>query len=239
MPEERLQKLLARAGLGSRRACEVLISSGRVTVDGVLATLGGRADPMVNHVEVDGHRIPLDPTLRYFALHKPVGVVTSLADDRGQPDLSSILPKEPRLFPVGRLDQDSEGLLLVTNDGDLAHRLAHPSFGVEKEYLAEVEGVVQPSHLAALKRGVDLEDGPARAVKATSEGSTGERGAVRVVMVEGRKREVRRLLSAVGLPVTRLIRLRVGPVRLEDLPAGQMRELDSDAVRGLFEVAGL
>lgn len=239
MAEERIQKLLARAGLGSRRACEQLVADGRVTIDGVVATLGDRMDPEVGSLSLDGHKIPLNPELRYFALHKPAGVVTSMSDDRGQPDLRTLLPEEPRLFPVGRLDQDSEGLLLVTNDGELSHRLQHPSFGVEKEYLAEVDGIPKSKHLARLRDGVELDDGPARAARATIEAVSGERGAVRVVMTEGRKREVRRLLAAVGLPVTRLVRYRIGPVRLGDLPPGELMELEPQVVRDLFAVAGL
>lgn len=239
MPEERLQKVLARAGIASRRASEELIKAGRICVDGIVAELGNRVDPEVATVTLDGHRIPLNPTLRYLALHKPVDVLTTMHDDRGRPDLRTLLPTEPRLFPIGRLDQATEGLLLVTNDGDLAEHVTHPRYGVEKEYLAEVQGEATPKHLARLRSGVDLDDGPAFARRAVSEGTTGDRGAVRLVMTEGRKREVRRLLDAVGLPVVRLVRVRVGPVRLGDLVAGTWRDLELAEVRALFEAAGL
>jgi 23S rRNA pseudouridine2605 synthase len=238
--EERVQRALARAGVGSRRACEDLIRDGRVRVNGIEATLGDRVDPARDRVEVDGARVPLDPALRYFALNKPAGVVTTMRDPRGRRDLTEFLPQDvPGVVPVGRLDRDTEGLLLLTNDGELANRLMHPRFGVEKEYLAEVEGRPGPRHTAALLRGVALDDGPARAAEARVVGGTGERGAVRVVMTEGRKREVRRLLDAVGLPVRRLVRLRVGSVRLGRTPPGGVRELEADEVGKLFRDAGM
>ena len=221
MAEERLQRALARAGFGSRRGCEQLIVEGRVTVDGVVATLGDKVEPDAAGVRVDDVEVNLDPNVRYFALHKPPGVVTTMRDPQGRPDIRAYLPSEgPRVFPVGRLDRDSEGLLLLTNDGDLANRLMHPSHGVEKEYLAEVEGAPTAKQLARVRSGVELDDGPARAVRARIVATSKGRGAVRLVMTEGRKREVRRLLAAVGLPVTRLVRLRVGPIRLDGLEPG-------------------
>lgn len=239
MAVERLQKALARAGFGSRRSCEELIAAGRVEVNGRPATLGDRVDPEVDEVRVDGRRISTDPRLRYVALHKPRGVTTTMRDPHAERDLTRLLPKGPRVFPVGRLDRYTEGLLLLTNDGDLAHRLAHPRYGVEKEYLAEVEGVPTPRHLARLRRGVRLDDGPARAADARLAGRSGGRGAVHVVMTEGRKREVRRMLEAVGLPVRRLIRTRVGPVRLGRLRPGETRDLSPEEVRALYRAAGL
>lgn len=239
MPEERLQRALARAGHGSRRSSEELIAAGRVTVNGRVATLGDKVDTSRDTVSVDGATLNLDPSMRYYAFHKPVGVVTTMADPQGREDLQGFLPVDgPRVFPVGRLDRDSEGLLLLTNDGELANRLLHPSFGVEKEYLAEVEGTPTDRKLARARRGVELEDGPARAVAARAVASSGGRGAVRIVMAEGRKREVRRLLAAVGLPVTRLIRLRVGPVALGGLAPGALRELEPGEVLGLSAAAG-
>jgi len=235
--EPRLQKVLARAGLGSRRACEDLIREGRVTVNGRVATLGDRVDPRADRVEVDGGRVPLDPELRYLALHKPRGVVTTARDPQGRPDVARYYPEGVRVFPVGRLDRDTEGLLLLTNDGELANRLLHPRYGVEREYLAEVEGRPTERALTALRRGVELEDGPARAASARRVGGSGERGAVRVVMTEGRKREVRRLLAAVGLPVRRLVRVRVGPIRLGRLRPGEVRELEPAEVRELLRGA--
>jgi 23S rRNA pseudouridine2605 synthase len=233
---ERLQRILARAGYGSRRACEELIVEGRVTLNGTVATLGDRADPVEDEVRVDGLEVNLDPNVKYHAFHKPPGVVTTMRDPQGRPDIRGFLPEGPRVFPVGRLDRDTEGLLLLTNDGDLANALTHPRFGVEKEYLAEVEGVPTPKHLGQLRRGVELEDGPARAESARVAGRSGDRGAVRLVMTEGRKREVRRLLAAVGLPVTRLVRVRVGPIRLGGLSPGERRELTHDEVVALRRV---
>jgi 23S rRNA pseudouridine2605 synthase len=231
---ERLQKALARAGLGSRRSCEDLIRQGRARVNGRTASLGDRIDPAADLVEVDGVRVPLDPELRYFALNKPRGVVTTARDPQGRADVSSLLPRGPRVFPVGRLDRDTEGLLLLTNDGDLANRLMHPRYGVEREYLVEVD--VRPSEgaLARLTRGVELEDGPARARRARLVGEARERWAIEVVMTEGRKREVRRMLATVGLPVRRLVRVRVGPLRLGRLGPGEVRELEPAEVRDLL-----
>lgn len=236
---ERLQKTLARAGLGSRRACEELIRGGHVAIDGRVATLGDRVDPTTQTVTVRGARISTDPQMRYFMLHKPVGVTTTLSDAHAERDLKGFLPEGPRVFPVGRLDRDSEGLLLLTNDGELTNALTHPSRGVEKEYLAEVDGVPDDAHIARLRRGVELEDGPARAVSARTVGSSGGRGAIRLVLTEGRKREVRRMLDAVGLPVVRLVRLRIGSLRLGDLAPGQRRELFADEVTALYRDAGL
>jgi 23S rRNA pseudouridine2605 synthase len=231
---ERLQKALARAGLGSRRACEDLIRAGRVTVNRRQATLGDRVDPARDRVEVDGVRVPLDPGLRYYALHKPRGVVTTARDPQRRPDVSTYYPDGPRVFPVGRLDRDTEGLLLLTNDGELANRVTHPRYGVEKEYLAEVDGSPGRRHLSRLIRGVPLGDGVARARSARSVSGPRGRGAVRLVMAEGRKREVRRMLDAVGLPVRRLVRTRIGPVKLGRLGPGQVRSLDSGEIRELL-----
>jgi 23S rRNA pseudouridine2605 synthase len=235
---ERLQRALARAGYGSRRSCEQLIVDGRVKVDGRVATLGDKVEVEADRVEVDGSPVNLDPNVRYYALHKPAGVVTTMRDPQGRADIRALLPTDgPRVFPVGRLDRDTEGLLVLTNDGDLANRLMHPRFGVEKEYLAEVEGVPTPGHAARLRRGVELEDGVARARAARVVDARGDRGQLRLVMTEGRKREVRRLLAAVGLPVTRLVRLRVGPVRLGRLKPGTVRELSAEEVLGLSRAA--
>lgn len=239
VPVERLQRALARAGFGSRRACEELIAAGRVTVGGVEATLGDRVDPERDEVRVDGRLISVDPGLRYLALHKPRGVTTTMKDPHAERDLSGFLPKGPRVFPVGRLDRDTEGLLLLTNDGELAHRLTHPRYAVEKEYLAEVDGAPSSRQLGRLKRGVELGDGVAQAVQARAAGGSKGRGAVRLVMVEGRKREVRRMLEAVGLPVRRLIRVRVGPVKLGRMKPGDLLELDPEDVRALYRAAGL
>jgi 23S rRNA pseudouridine2605 synthase len=235
---ERLQRALARAGLGSRRSCEELIAAGKVRRNGVIATLGDKVDPAVDVVEVQGVRVNLDPNVRYYALHKPPGVVTTMHDPQGRRDIRELLPPEgPRVYPVGRLDRDSEGLLLLTNDGELANQLLHPRYEVEKEYLAEVAGRPTTAQLASVRRGVDLDDGPARVVSVRVVDAQGGRGQLRLVMTEGRKREVRRLLAAVGLPVLRLVRLRVGPIRLGGLRPGEHRELTVDEVQALRKVA--
>ena len=239
MSIERLQRALARAGLGSRRACEDLIRAGRVKVNGMTAELGQSVDPSRDRVEVDGSRIPLDPELRYFVLNKPAGIVSTVRDPQRRGDLSVYLPEDVRVFPVGRLDRDSEGLLLLTNDGELSNRLMHPRYGAEKEYLAEVEGKPTERKVARLERGLDLEDGPARARRARIVARSGGRAAIRVVMTEGRKREVRRMLEAIGHPVRRLVRVRQGPVRLGRLRPGTLRELNSEEVAELYRHAGL
>ena len=239
MPVERLQRSLARAGFGSRRACEEVIAAGRVEINGRVATLGDRLDPAVDEVRVDGSKVNVDPELRTFALHKPRGVTTTMRDPHAERDLTGFLPKGAHVFPVGRLDRDTEGLLLLTNDGSLAHRLTHPRYAIEKEYLAEVGKPPSQRQLARLRRGVELDDGTARAIDARSAGGVAGRGGVRLVMVEGRKREVRRLLDAVELPVRRLVRVRVGPIRLGKLRPGDIRELEPADVRALYRAAGL
>jgi 23S rRNA pseudouridine2605 synthase len=239
MPVERLQRSLARAGFGSRRACEELIAAGRVEINGRVATLGDRLDPAADQVRVDGSKVNVNPELRTFALHKPRGVTTTMRDPHAERDLGGFLPKGVHVFPVGRLDRDTEGLLLLTNDGSLAHRLTHPRYGIEKEYLAEVDRPPSHRQLARLRRGVELDDGTARAVDARSAGGAAGRGGVRLVMVEGRKREVRRMLDAVELPVRRLVRVRVGPIRLGKLRPGDVRELEPEDVRALFRATGL
>ena len=236
MAEERLQRALARAGFGSRRSCEELISAGRVKVNGSVATLGDKVDPTRDAVTLNGATVNLDPSIRYLALHKPVGVVTTMRDPQGRRDIREFVPEEPRVFPVGRLDLDSEGLLLLTNDGDLAEALTHPRYGVEKEYLVEVEGTPTPKHLGALRRGVELEDGPARAKSVRIVDARGGRGQLALVMTEGRKREVRRLLDAVGLPVHRLVRVRIGPITLGRLRPGGVRDLTPDEVLALAKL---
>ena len=226
---ERLQKVLAAAGLGSRRACEILIEDERVTVNGEVAVLGRRVDRETDRIEVDGLRVPVRPGLVTYLLNKPRGVVTTASDPQGRPTVVDLVPAEPRIFPVGRLDTDTEGLLLLTNDGDLAHRLTHPSFGVEKEYLAEVDGSPTPAQLRRLREGIELEDGMTAPAKA----SLSAPGAVRLVIHEGRNRQVRRMCEAVGHPVRRLVRTRIGPLADRRLPPGEWRPLTPAEVRAL------
>jgi 23S rRNA pseudouridine2605 synthase len=226
---ERLQKVLARAGIGSRRRCEELIEDGLVTINGVVAVLGSRADVDVDRIEVDGVAIAVRPDLVYYLLHKPAGVVTTAADTHGRPTVTSLVPEDPRVFPVGRLDQDTEGMLLLTNDGDLAHRLTHPSFGVEKEYLAEVEGEPTRGSLRALRQGVELEDG----ITAPAKVSAIAPSQLRITIHEGRNRQVRRMCEAIGHPVVRLVRTRIGPIADRKLKPGEWRALTIDEVRQL------
>lgn len=223
----RLQKVLANAGVASRRVAENLIVAGRVRVNGTVVTeLGSRIDPDVDLVDVDGTAIQLDTTKRYVVLNKPTGVVTSLLDDRGRPDLRPFVKQYPeRLFNVGRLDADTSGLLVLTNDGDLAHVLAHPSFGVTKVYIAKVEGRVTPQTIGTLTRGIDLEDGPIAADKARLLDASNASSLVEVTLHSGRNRIVRRMLAEVGHPVIDLVRRQFGPLHLGTLPAGHSREL--------------
>jgi 23S rRNA pseudouridine2605 synthase len=226
---ERLQRALARAGFGSRRSAEDLIEAGHVTVNGKVATVGDKVDVNTDVVTVRGATVNLDPRVRYLALHKPQGVVSTMHDPQGRPDVRSLLPPDgPRVFPVGRLDRDSEGLLLAMNDGDLANALTHPRYEIEKEYLVEVAGTPAGRHLGALRAGVPLDDGPAHAMSVRVVGTRPGRAQLTIVMTEGRKREVRRMLQALDLPVTRLLRVRIGPVRLGGLAPGDHRELTAD-----------
>jgi 23S rRNA pseudouridine2605 synthase len=236
---QRLQKVLAAAGVGSRRACEELIAAGRVTVDGRRATLGDRADPTVSVIHVDGERIVTDTRLVYLALNKPRGIVSTMSDEQGRPGIRELLGATipQRVYHVGRLDTDSEGLLLLTNDGDLAHRLTHPSFGVAKTYLAEVSGPVPRGVGRTLKQGVELEDGPAKADTFRVVDAHGRTALIEISLHEGRKHIVRRMLDHVGHPVARLIRTAVGPVHLGDLRAGRWRHLTRAEVAALFAAA--
>jgi len=231
--EERLQKILARAGFGSRRASEALIAEGRVRVNGEVAALGDRADPETDRIEVDGAVVGIRPGLVHYLLNKPAGVVTTASDPQGRATVVGLVPAEPRVFPVGRLDADTEGLLLLTNDGELAHRLTHPSFGVDKEYLADVEGRPTRGALRRLREGVELEDGPTAAAKVSLVGD----GLLRITIHEGRKRQVRRMCDAVGLPVRRLVRVRIGPISDRRLAPGEWRALEPGEVRALERAA--
>ena len=231
--KERLQKVLARAGLASRRGCESLVEQGRVRVDGAIARLGARVDATVARVEVDGVRIGVAPDAVYLLLNKPKGVVVTADDPQGRRTALELVPSEPRVFPVGRLDLDTEGLLLLTNDGDLAHRLTHPSFGVEKEYLAQVQGIPKTAALQALRHGVDLEDGPTAAARV----SLLSGGVLRITVHEGRNRQVRRMCEAVGHPVRRLVRTRIGPLTDRRLTPGNWRPLTIVELRRLEQAA--
>lgn len=223
----RLQKILANAGVASRRVCEQYIVEGRVRVNGVVVTeLGSRIDPETDQVDVDGTAIQLDTSKRYVILNKPTGVVSSMKDDQGRPDLRRFTKDWPeRLYNVGRLDAETSGLLILTNDGELAHVLAHPSFGVTKVYIAKVSGRVLPQTIAQLTRGVELEDGPIAADKARLLDASGDTSLVELTLHSGRNRIVRRMMAAVGHPVEELVRRQFGPLHLGTLPAGRAREL--------------
>ena len=229
----RLQKVLARAGLGSRRTCDDLIAAGRVRVNGEVAALGRRVDLDHDEVRVDGVPVSIRAGLVHYLLNKPRGVLTTADDPQGRPTVLGLVPAEPRVFPVGRLDADTEGLLVLTNDGDLALRLTHPRFGVDKEYVAEVEGPPSRAALRTLREGVDLDDGrtaPARV-------SLVEPTVLRIVVHEGRNRQVRRMCEAVGHPVQRLVRTRIGPVSDRALAPGTWRALTPAEVRALETAA--
>ena len=225
----RLQKVLAARGVASRRVVEQMIADGRITVNGVVATLGDRVDPDTDIVEVDGALVGVAPGRVHYLLNKPAGHVSTAADTHDRPIVTDLVPDEPRVFPVGRLDLDTEGLLLLTNDGELTHRLTHPSFGVEKEYVAELDGRPSRGDLRAWREGVELDDGRTAPAKA----SLLAPNVVRLTIHEGRNRQVRRMCDALGYRVTRLVRTRFGPIADRTLAPGTWRHLTDDEVRRL------
>jgi len=225
--------VLARAGIGSRRVCDDLVADGRVTVDGQVAVLGQRVDLETARIAVDGVPVAVAPGLVHYLLNKPRGVVTTASDPQGRPTVVSLVPGEPRVFPVGRLDRDTEGLLILTNDGELSQLLTHPSHGVAKEYLAEVDGTPSPGALRALREGVPLDDG----LTAPATVGTVAPGVLRIVIHEGRNRQVRRMCTAVGYPVRRLVRTRIGPLSDHALAPGNWRPLTAAEVRSLYAAA--
>lgn len=225
---ERLQKVMAAAGVASRRASEILIAEGRVTVNGETVIEPGRRVLSTDRVAVDGVAVQTDTTRRYVMLNKPVGIVSTMSDERGRPDLQTYVAEyEERLFNVGRLDANTSGLLVLTNDGELAHVLAHPSFGVSKTYIAKVEGGVTPQTIAKLKTGIELDDGEIAADAARLMNRGGSSSLVELTLHSGRNRIVRRMLAAVGHPVLELVRRSFGPLHLGTLTVGQSRELTS------------
>ena len=235
----RLQKVLAAAGVASRRACEIMISEGRVEVNGRLVVeQGTRVDPDRDVIRVDGSRIPPPRRHQYLVLNKPRGVVSTLADPEGRRTLAEFLHGRERLFHVGRLDTDSEGLLILTNDGEFAHRLAHPSYEVPKTYLAEVAGVVNQATLRRLRGGISLDDGPVRPTGVTLVSTGTDRSLIKITLHEGRNHIVRRTMEAVGHPVRRLSRTGIGPVRLGNLKVGEVRDLTRDELGGLLDLTG-
>src|SRR5579875_2112930 len=239
----RLQKVLAAAGVGSRRHCEEMIGEGRVEVDGqIVRRFGARVDPARQVIKVDGKRIPTRQDLVYLALNKPTGVLTAMSDDRGRKTIADLLPGEEageRLFHVGRLDYDTEGLLLLTDDGELAHRLAHPSYGVLKTYLADVTGTVPGNLGKRLAAGITLDDGLARADAFRIVDRAAAKTLVEITLHEGRKHIVRRMLAEVGHPVTRLVRTQFGPIKLGRLAPGTSRGLTTAEIGELYAAVGL
>lgn len=231
----RLQKAIAHAGLMSRRAAEDLIAEGRVAVNGVTARLGDRVDVESQEVTVDGDPIPVRPDLETYLVYKPVGVVSTASDPQGRPTVVDLVDSEARLYPVGRLDLDSEGLILVSNDGTLTERVTHPRYGITKKYLAEVIGTPRPAEIRRLETGVELDDGPARAVRASLKGVHRGRAQIQLVMEEGRNREVRRMLEAIGYETVRLVRTAIGPITDPGLKPGESRLLDNTQIALLLK----
>lgn len=231
----RLQKVLAVRGFGSRRVVEDMIEDRRVVVNGEVAILGRRVDPDRDVVEVDGVRVGIAPDLTYYLLNKPSGVVTTAADTHDREIVTDLVPTEPRVYPVGRLDLDTEGLLLITNDGDMTHRLTHPSYGVEKEYLVELDGAMSRGHLRQLREGVELDDGMTAPAKASQVNPD----LIKLTIHEGRNRQVRRMCAALGFTVTRLVRVRIGALADRSLGPGEWRELTLEEVRKLEELTSI
>lgn len=232
---ERLQKALARAGFGSRRSCEILIEAGRVTIDGRVASLGNRVNADEQEIRVDGNLVPAAPNAVYYLLNKPEGIITTADDPRGRTTVIDLVSAPVRIFPVGRLDMNTEGLLLLTNDGRLAHLLTHPSQGVEKEYLVRVDGDPSPANIRRLREGVLLEDG----MTAPAQVNRVSDGLLRIIIHEGRNRQVRRMCEAIGHDVLRLVRTRIGPIQDARLAPGTSRTLSVSEVRKLMECVGV
>jgi 23S rRNA pseudouridine2605 synthase len=238
---ERLQKVLARAGVGSRRVCEDMIEAGRISVNGrQVAVQGMRVDPSRDKIAVDGVRIEIREDRVTYAMNKPVGVITAMSDDRNRSTVGDMVGDLAKgLVHVGRLDQDTEGLLLLTTDGELAHRLAHPSYEVRKTYLAQVSGSVPRDLARRLRSGVELDDGPVKVDSFRVVDTHAGQSVVEVVLHEGRKHIVRRLLAHVGLPVSRLTRTAVGPIQLQRMRSGSIRKLSKEELGTLQELVGL
>lgn len=230
----RIQKAIANAGLMSRRAAEEAMLDGRVMLNGLPVVLGDRVDPSEDLLTLDGNPVPVSEDLETHLLNKPPGVISTAGDPQGRMTVVEMIGSDKRLYPVGRLDADSEGLILVSNDGELTNRVTHPSYGITKKYLAEVEGEVAKSTVKGLTTGVDLEDGPARAESARIVDSRPGRSSIELVMVEGRNREVRRMLDVIGHPVRRLVRTAIGELSDQTLQPGESRRLTATDIQRLL-----
>lgn len=230
----RIQKAIANAGLMSRRKAEDAIAEGRVALDGRTAILGDRVDFENELLTLDGVPVAVSPDLETHLLYKPVGVISSASDPHGRRTVVDLIPSDKRLYPVGRLDADSEGMILVSNDGELTNRVTHPRYGITKKYVARVEGTPKPALLRRLTEGVELEDGPARAASARILSSHGTEALVEIVMVEGRNREVRRMMAVIGHDVLRLVRTAIGPIADKRLKPGESRMLSSTEIHRLL-----
>ena len=242
MSLSRLNKIIADAGIASRRAADQLILEGRVSVDGeIIIELGGKYDPEINDVKVDGESLSINKSKTYLAFHKPAGIISTMSDPEGRANLGEYFKdRKDRLYHVGRLDKDSEGIILLTNDGDLAHRATHPSYGLEKRYLVEVEGEFNKQMSDQLLQGVRLEDGLARAMKVVHARAVSKNHHwVEITIHEGRFHIIRRLIESLGLKVLRLIRLDFGPINLGDMKAGRHRVLNSQEMTNLFTLLKL
>lgn len=238
---QRLQKFLSSAGVASRRGAEDLVREGRVAVNGdVVTEMGRKVDPREDVVEVDGEPVGVPDARLYLAMHKPPGYVTTLKDPQGRPSVRDLLPPElRRVFAVGRLDRDTQGLLLFTDDGEFAHRLMHPRYHVPKTYLVEMTGELTDDQADALRQGVELDDGPTRPAEVEVVSTSRERSVARITIREGRKRQVRRMFGTVRHTVTMLVREDFGPVGLGDQEPGTLRELSAEEVAALKREAGM
>ena len=236
---ERLQKVLARAGFGSRRAAEGLIAAGRVRVNGRVAELGRRVEVSKDKVEVDGSLIPVEPGLAYYLVNKPEGVVTTASDEAGRASVVDLVDAGRRVWPVGRLDIATEGAIILCNDGDLTYRLTHPAFEIPKTYLVEARGALNQEVLKRLRRGVDLDDGPTGPATVRLVDRVAGGALVEITIREGRNRQVRRMLEAVGCQVGGLVRTHIGPIALGRLKPGNARRLSAEEVRALYRACGL
>ena len=234
---DRLQKVISRAGLMSRRAAEQLIAQGRISIDGRTAVLGDRVDPASQQVLVDGSPIPIAPDLVTYLVNKPIDVICTADDPQGRPTVVEMIDTDIRLWPVGRLDADSEGLILVSNDGELTNRITHPSFGVTKTYTVVVTGLPSKATVRRLVEGVELEDGPAAAVSARIIDRSNDVAMLELVMNEGRNREIRRMCDVIGHPVRRLVRTAIGPLKDRELAPGGVRRLSPTEVAELYRAA--